>query len=419
MRELLHEIWQTVGRNRLRTSLTGFAVAWGIFMLIVLLGAGNGLINAQLANSDRYVDNSMAVFGGQTSKAYDGLKEGRKVSLDDADTRLTATRFRGNVDKAGAVIEVSGVTIAMGDNYVSSTLEGIYPMDLEINKRMLLAGRFVNDIDMRERRKVVVLSESQAGELLPGRPSDMVGRTVNVGGIGFSVVGIAQDDMTGRNNTAWSAFTTLRTIYNRGNRLDRVEFLFHGLETEADNEVFEQQYRSAINSHHRAAPDDTKAIWLWNRFTQAMEMQTGVSILRTALWVIGLFTLLSGVVGVSNIMLISVRERTREFGIRKAIGARPMSILRIIIVESVVVTAFFGYIGMVLGIAACYYMDITLGSRPIDTGLFQATMFVNPTVGLGTAFGVTAVLIAAGTLAGLVPALKAARVRPVEALSQG
>ena len=145
-------------------------------------------------------------------------------------------------------------------------------------------------------------------------------------------------------------------------------------------------------------------------------MAQGMNIIRTALWIIGLFTLLSGIVGVSNIMLITVRERTREFGIRKAIGASPASILRIIITESIVVTGFFGYIGMLLGIGANLYMDATLGSKPIETGLFTATVFVDPTVSLSTCFGVTLVLIIAGTIAGLMPALKAAKIRPIEAL---
>ena len=418
MFELLHEIRQTVSRNRLRTSLTGFAVAWGIFMLIVLLGAGNGIINAQLANNADYIDNSMAVFGGQTSKAHEGLKEGRAVKLNETDLSLTGSRFANNVDRAGAVIYTS-VTIALDENYVSSTLRGVFPVDAEINRRRLAAGRFINDIDMREQRKVIIISENQARELLPGRPLDLVGRIVKVGVMAFNVVGIIEEDKSTRSNNAIAPFTTLRTIYNRGEDLDRIEFIFHGLETEADNKTFETQYRATVNQHHRAAPDDEEAIWLWNRFTQALQMQTGVNIIRTALWVIGLFTLLSGIVGVSNIMLISVRERTHEFGIRKAIGARPLSILRIIIVESVIVTGFFGYVGMVLGILANHYMEITVGSKPIDTGLFKATMFVDPNVGLGTAFGVTFVLIVAGTLAGLIPALKAARVRPVEALNAG
>ena len=416
MIELFHEIWQTAQRNKLRTSLTGFAVAWGIFMLIVLLGAGNGLLNAQLENNDRWVDNSMMVFGGMTSKAHEGLQEGRNISLEDNDLVTTQTRFTKNVDKAGAILYEPGGTVTYGENYVSSSLRGVYPMDFEINKRKLAAGRFINDIDIRDRRKVVVMPENQARELLPNAPQRLIGKMVKVGDIAFTVVGLEQEDKSRMSTEAIVPFTTLQTIYNRGNDVGRINFTFHGLDTEADNEAFEERYRATINRNHRAAPDDEEAIWVWNRFTQAMQMAKGTKIIRTAVWIIGLFTLLSGIVGVSNIMLITVRERTREFGIRKAIGASPLSILRIIITESVVVTGFFGYIGMLLGVLANLYMDATLGSKPIETGLFTTTMFVNPTVSLGTCVAVTVVLIIAGTIAGLVPAMKAARIRPIEAL---
>ena len=157
-------------------------------------------------------------------------------------------------------------------------------------------------------------------------------------------------------------------------------------------------------------------MWLWNRFTQNLQMEQGIGIIRTALWVVGLFTLLSGIVGVSNIMLITVKERTHEFGIRKAIGAKPWSVLRLIIVESVIITTFFGYVGMVLGVAANEYMDATIGHETIDTGLFKATMFLDPTVGLDVCIEATLVMIIAGTVAGLIPAFKASRIRPIEAL---
>ena len=414
--ELLSEIWQTAQRNKLRTSLTGFAVAWGIFMLIVLLGAGNGLINAQMENNDRWVDNSMMVFGGMTSKAYDGLKEGRDITLDNNDLQTTQSRFTQNIDKAGGILYEGGATIAVGENYVSSSLRGVYPIDAEINKTKLVCGRFINEIDIRDRRKVLIVSENQARELLPHRPLSLLGQTVRVGQMAFTVVGIEQEDKSRMSTDVHVPFSTLQAIYNRGNQIGRIAFTFHGLATEKENEVFEARYRATINRQHRAAPDDEEAIWIWNRFTQAMQMATGMNIIRTALWVIGLFTLLSGIVGVSNIMLITVRERIREFGIRKAIGASPASILRIIICESIIVTGFFGYIGMLLGIVADLYMDATLGSQPIETGLFTTTVFVNPTVSLTTCIGVTAVLVIAGTIAGFMPALKAARVRPVEAL---
>ena len=416
MIELIAEIWQTTKRNKLRTSLTGFAVAWGIFMLIVLLGAGNGLLNASNENNDRYVDNSMMIFGGQTSKAYDGLKEGREISLDDNDLQITQSRFTQNIDKAGAILNEGGATITYGENYVSSSLRGVYPMFADVNKTKIAVGRFINDIDIRDKRRVLVIPENQARELVPNNPRSLLGKTVKVSEMAFTVVGIEQEDKSRMSSDVCVPFSTLKTIYNRGNHVGRIVFSFHGLESEADNDAFEKRYRATINRQHRAAPDDEESIWIWNRFTQALQMAKGTNIIQTALWIIGLFTLLSGIVGVSNIMLITVRERTREFGIRKAIGASPASILRIIISESIIITGFFGYIGMLLGILANLYMDATLGSQPIETGLFTTTVFVDPTVGMGTCIAVTIVLIIAGTIAGLMPALKAARIRPIVAL---
>jgi putative ABC transport system permease protein len=205
-------------------------------------------------------------------------------------------------------------------------------------------------------------------------------------------------------------------MYNRGDKADHIIFSFHGLNSIKENDDFESNYKAALNTNHRAAPDDEESVWIWNRFKQNLQMNMGLSILRTALWVIGIFTLLSGIVGVSNIMLITVKERTREFGIRKAIGAKPSAILRLIIAESIIITTIFGYIGMIMGIAANMYMDATLGHQKVSTGLFEATMFVNPTVGIDVCIEATLVMIIAGTLAGLAPARKAARIRPIEAL---
>ena len=414
MRDVLTEIWSTAKRNKLRTGLTGFAVAWGIFMLIVLLGAGNGLINAQIKQSGRFLANSMVVFGGETSKAFQGMKEGRSISLKDKDVNATQHVFKQNVDDVGAQLLQWGVTISNGQQYINTTLIGVYPNHNKIDKVEMVQGRFINDIDLKEKRKVLVLSSKQQEELCEHEAS-LVGKYVNVGSFAFRVVGIYKDQENGQAN-AVTSYSVLKTIYGKGDDAGRIEFNFHGLETEQDNENFETAYRKRINANHMAAPDDESAIYLWNRYTQSMQMTKGIGIIRTALWIVGLFTLLSGIVGVSNIMLITVKERTREFGIRKAIGAKPWSILRLIIVESVIITTVFGYVGMLLGVFANEYMDATLGHDVIDTGLFRATMFVDPTVGLDVCIEATAVMIIAGTIAGLVPAMKAAKIRPIEAL---
>lgn len=416
MRELIKEIWSTSKRNKLRTSLTGFAVAWGIFMLIFLLGAGNGLINAQLQQSTRFLANSMRVFPGETSKAYKGLKEGRSITLNDKDILISNKTYGQYVDDVGGRLEQYNLNINYGDNYVASqSLVGVAPTHPKIDKTELIAGRFINEIDMKEQRKNVVLSRSQAKELCKDYRS-LVGKNVKISNLNFQVVGIYKDDESRNNTEAFIAYSTIKTIYAKGDDAGSLEFTIKNLKTKEDNEQFEKNYRASINNNHQAAPDDERTIWLWNRYMDNIQMNQGIAIMQTALWIVGLFTLLSGIVGVSNIMLITVKERTREFGVRKAIGAKPWSILKLIITESIIITSFFGYIGMVCGVAANEIMDATIGHTTIDTGLFKAAMFVNPTVGIGTCIGATITIVIAGTIAGLIPAIKAARIRPIEAL---
>ena len=416
MRELIKEIWSTSKRNKLRTSLTGFAVAWGIFMLIFLLGAGNGLINAQLQQSTRFLANSMRVFPGETSKAYKGLKEGRSITLNDKDILISNKTYGQYVDDVGGRLEQYNVNINYGDNYVAGqSLVGVAPTHPKIDKTELIAGRFINEIDMKDQRKNVVLSRSQAKELCKDYRS-LVGKNVKISNLNFQVVGIYKDDESRNNTDAFIAYSTIKTIYAKGDDAGSLEFTIKNLKTQEDNEQFEKNYRASINNNHQAAPDDDRTIWLWNRYMDNIQMNQGIAIMQTALWIVGLFTLLSGIVGVSNIMLITVKERTREFGVRKAIGAKPWSILKLIITESIIITSFFGYIGMVCGVAANEIMDATIGHTTVDTGLFKAAMFVNPTVGLGTCIGATITIVIAGTIAGLIPAIKAARIRPIEAL---
>ena len=385
-------------------------------MLIFLLGAGNGLINAQLQQSTRFLANSMRVFPGETSKAYKGLKEGRSITLNDKDILISNKTYGQYVDDVGGRLEQYNVNINYGDNYVASqSLVGVAPTHPKIDKTELIAGRFINEIDMKEQRKNVVLSRSQAKELCKDYHS-LVGKNVKISNLNFQVVGIYKDDESRNNTEAFIAYSTIKTIYAKGDDAGSLEFTIKNLKTKEDNKQFEKNYRASINNNHQAAPDDERTIWLWNRYMDNIQMNQGIAIMQTALWIVGLFTLLSGIVGVSNIMLITVKERTREFGVRKAIGAKPWSILKLIITESIIITSFFGYIGMVCGVVANEIMDATIGHTTVDTGLFKAAMFVNPTVGIGTCIGATITIVIAGTIAGLIPAIKAARIRPIEAL---
>ena len=415
MKDILIEIWETAKRKKMRTALTGFAVAWGIFMIIFLLGAGNGLINAQMIQKERFLDNSIIVAGGYTSKPYKGFKEGRWINLNTKDLDFTGSK-KHVVDEISPSKSKSDMTFTYKNNYVSNSIEAVSPADIKINKKEMLCGRFIDDIDMSQKRKTVVISESDAKELMPHDTKAILGQYININDIAFRVVGIYKTDKSGHNNKNYIPFTTFMSIFTGSNDIDMIAFSFHGLNDERSNELFEDEYRAGINAHHQVAPDDKSALRIWNMFTQSIQMQQGIGIIHTFLWIVGLFTLLSGVVGVSNIMLITVKERTREFGIRKAIGAKPASILRLVIAESIIITTIFGYIGMLAGIVANEYMDATIGHTTVKSGLFEATMFYNPTVGLDVCAATTLVMIIAGTMAGLVPATKAAKIKPIEAL---
>lgn len=418
MLELFKEIIATSRRNRLRTALTGFAVAWGIFMLIFLLGAGNGLINAQLHQTDQFLASSMLMGGRSTSKPYRGLARVRPIRLDRRDVATLSATFASTIDDMVPQTSFGGQTLSYSGKYfTSTTLSGVCPAELKINKREIVCGRFINDIDVREKRKSLVISDKHAREFAP-TPELTVGQWVRLGQTAYRVVGVYKSDADRQDNTVFAPLTTATAVNNSYPYYHSLGFSFHGPSTVEENDAFERRITESVNLNHEAAPDDSNTLWMWNRLKGNIQMFQGIAMIRIALWIVGLFTLLSGVVGVSNIMLITVKERTREFGIRKAIGAKPWDILRLIITESVIITTFFGYIGMVCGLIGCELLDATIGRTTIDTGLFHATMFLNPTVGLDVCVEATAVIIIAGTVAGLIPSLKAARVRPIVALSE-
>ena len=415
MIDLWQEIYGTIKRNKLRTFLTGFAVAWGIFMLIVLLGAGNGIIHAFEQNASERALNSIRLGSGWTTKSYEGLKEGRRIQMENKDLAATEKYFPDNIITAGATLRQGDVNISFGQEYINISLMGVHPNYVQSEAIKTATGRFINRNDIKERRKVIILHKKSAEILFGKSHTEPVGQFVNAGGVAYQVAGL-YEDQGDQSSVAFIPFSTLQTIYNKGDKLNNIIFTTKNLTSEEANEAFEKEYRKAIATNHRFDPTDESAIWIWNRFTNYLQTQNAMGILRTAIWVIGIFTLLSGIVGVSNIMLITVKERTREFGIRKALGAKPFSILWLIIVESVTITTLFGYIGMVAGIGVTEWMNSAFGSQTMDAGMFQQTMFSDPTVDLSIAIQATLTLIIAGTLAGFFPAKKAVSISPIEAL---
>lgn len=416
MIDIWQEIYGTVKRNKLRTFLTGFAVAWGIFMLIVLLGAGNGLIHAFEKSSSERALNSIKIYPGSTGKPYDGLKEGRRIQLDNKDMDVSVKHFSDHIISMGASQLQSNINLSYGQEYVNLSLEGVFPNFTEVEAVKLSDGRFINDIDLKELRKVIVLHTNTAEILFGKSKTEPIGKFVNAGGVSYLVVGLYTDAGDQGSSVAYIPFSSLQVIYNKGDKLNNLTFTTKGLNSVESNEAFEAAYRKMMGAKHRFDPLDSSALWIWNRFTNYLQSQKAMGILRTAIWVIGIFTLLSGIVGVSNIMLITVKERTREFGIRKALGAKPFSILWLIIVESVTITTLFGYIGMVAGIVATEWMNKLAGEQTLDAGMFAKTVFLNPTVDISIAIQATLTLVVAGTVAGFFPAKKAVSIRPIEAL---
>ena len=417
MRELLFEIAGNLRNNKLRTALTGFAVSWGIFLLICLLGAGNGLMNSFMGNIEDYITQNITVEGWRTSKPYAGYQEGRIIQLDEKDVVFTeGPRWSPAVGNVSRQTSNTSVTFSLDGNTVAGRISGVMADYMEQNKIKMYAGRFLNPDDLKERRKVIVLSLAQAKELSPRNPDALVGRWVNAGAVTFRVVGIYHTDESDMYRTCPIPYSTYKGIYDSSDKIESITFTVDGPRTKEEYEAFENEYAGALRLRHDVAPDDRRGIWVNNGYTDNMEMNDAQRIIRIALWILGLLTLVSGIVGVSNIMLITVKERTHEFGIRKAIGAKPAQILKLIIAESVAITAVFGYIGMFLGVIACQVMDKTVGQRAVNIDMEEIRMLVNPTVGLDVALEATLLLIVAGTIAGAIPAWKAARVKPIEAL---
>ena len=413
MIDFIQEIYATIRRNKLRTSLTGFAVAWGIFMLIVLLGAGNGLIHAFENQSTNMKMGTLKIFPGMTANAYKGMKEGRSISFNSRDKDFSSKRFPEHIGTVGATCSKAGAILTYGKENVSINIDGVMPNYVELEAVRLLKGRFINQKDMDESRKVLVLHEKTTRILFD--KLEPVGKYLQVQGVVYQVVGV-YTDQNAFSPSALAPLATIQKVYHRGDTIDHIEFTTHNLTDKATSETFETNYRAAMGQQKHFAPTDEGAIWIWNRMKQNFQQQSATRLLNISIWVIGIFTLLSGIVGVSNIMLITVRERTHEFGIRKALGAKPASILWLIISESITITTFFGYIGMVAGVAVTEYMNLVAGERTVDAGAFSVTVFQNPTVDLTIAIQATLTLIIAGTLAGFFPARKAANIRPIEAL---
>ena len=412
----IREILSTMRRNRLRSFLTGFSVAWGIFILIILLAAGNGLRNGVMYNFSNFSANRVEVWPNYTSKPWQGIRENRRLTFRNEDIEHLATDFP-EVEHYSGRIDHSD-TLMYNKEYVNGNLSGVLPAYATIDFIIPTRGRFINEIDIRQRRKVIVLSPRMAEVLF--REEDPIGHYVRISHMMFQVVGVYRDKEMNNNKPAYIPFTTAQQLYRSGTEVDELIFTVRGIKSEEENAAFEQRFRTAMALRHRFDPSDTGALGMWNTGDDFRMLDLIMNGLMMFIWIVGISTLMAGIVGVSNIMLVTVRERTREFGIRKAIGAGPASILRLIIIESILVTTLFGYVGMVAGIGVTELIDygMTMAGMNADTGggPENISIFRHPTVSLGIATSATLLLVIAGVVAGYFPARKAVSIPAVEAM---
>ncbi len=411
------EIFHTIKKNKLRTFLTGFSVAWGIFMLIILLASGNGLKNGVMSNFGDRAKNSIEIWPRRTSMPYNGNPSNRRIRFDQKDFDMIDKHVK-EAENLSASISTD-TKASYGYEYSDCQFQGVYPIQSQIAgiKVKEGKGRFINDIDMKERRKVAVINK-RLHEIL-FKKEDPIGKIITANGLNFKVIGIYEGSDWGDEKRAYIPFTTAQQLFSGGWGIGSLAFTVNGLETVEENEAFEVSLREKFGALHDFNPEDQRAIGIWNtleEYIQTMGIFNGINLF---VLVIGIFTLIAGIVGVSNIMLITVRERTKEFGIRKALGAKPSSILSLILMESILITSIFGYIGMVFGIsiseAVNYFMEMAAEGAQASGG-DDFSIFKNPTVDLSIAFGATALLVVAGVLAGYFPARKAVKITAVEAM---
>lgn len=408
MLDLINEIRQTLSNNKLRTILTGISVAWGIFMLIILVSISRGVFNSFESNMSSTTSAAIEIYEGRTTVPYGGYKEGRRVRLNVRDIPRIMAAHPDMVSEVHTVMMVDSAKVETSTDYTSQGLYGVFPGSRELSRCTMIAGRSMNSLDNKDKRRTMLMEKRNA-ELLFGSAEAAIGQTVKSLGLAWTVVGVFSHDWE-RNN--FVPFNTLMQLAGGGDGyVWRLSVQAPGMKDEADGAGLEQGLRTTLAQIHDFDSSDTGAVGIYNRFTSYLTSRAGLGYLDIAIWVIGILTMLSGIIGVSNIMFVSVRERTHEIGIRRAIGAKPRSIMAQVVAESVAITTLFGYIGIVMGMALTQVAASVIAANPtLSQGI------KDPTVDLAIAVKVTIVLIVSGAIAGLAPAIKATKVKPVEAL---
>jgi putative ABC transport system permease protein len=407
------EIFSAMSKNKIRTILTAFGVFWGIFMLVIMLGSGVGLRNGIFKEMGDFATNSLFIWTQNTNKPYQGFNKGRSWNFNNEDTKAIRDNIAELDVLAPRIHPPSGsVNIVRGKNTEAYRVNGDYPDFNRIDPVSMIKGRFINNMDINDQRKIAVIGQ-RVNEVLFPKNEEALGKYIQIQGVYFQVVGVykskhGQGWGKNQNETVIIPFTTLQKTYNLGNVV-----FYYGLvaKPQYSAELVENKMRALLANRHKIAPDDKEAFGSENvekQFSQMNNLFIGINFLT---WFVGALTLIAGVVGISNIMLIIIRERTKEIGVQRALGAAPIKIITQIIMESVFLTFVAGLMGMVVGILIIELVNVTLMKTASES-----TMFLNPEINLKAAIWSLALLIVSGTLAGLIPARRAIKIKPIDAL---
>ena len=410
-----NEIFYTLKKNKLRTFFTAFGVFWGIFMLVIMMGSGNGLRNAILADFGNMATNSVFMWTQRTTMPYKGFQRGRYFNFRNNDTRALKEKIP-EIDLVAPRIQAWGGgganNVIRNDRTSSFTIFGDYPEIQRIDPLNLLEGRFINHLDIDQRRKVAVIGAKVKNDLFePGE--DPIGEYLKIQGVYFQVVGVFESKKSDQqaereNQVIFLPFTSLQQTYNYGDIVGWYAFTSH---RDVPASIVEAKAKKLLAERHGIHPEDQRAIGSFNlekEFNKMTGLFTGIHIL---IWIVGAGTLFAGVVGVSNIMLIVVRERTKEIGIQRAIGATPWNIMIQVIIESVILTTAAGYIGLVVGVGILEGVNVAMAKTGTSSNMFR-----NPEIDFQMAMVALAILVVSGVIAGLIPARRAVSIKPIDAI---
>ena len=404
MSDLLREIWESLRQNKFRTAMTGFAVVWGIFILVVLLGVSNGLENGMHANYGSRLSNSVDVWSSWTSIPYKGLPKERYMLFNDNHAQII--RSMPEVELFSRVVSKYNVETVYSKESITLEVVGVESDYQHIFNKRLLSGRFVNARDIAEREKVGVLDE-RAIEMLGVTADQILGAYIKVSNVRFRIVGVCEKGDRWQGTSIYIPFTTHQSVFSTYREFGKMCMTM----TSGTRDI-EKKIKNLLAGPMQFDKDDPRAIGVWTQEESVEEQGRVMAAIRLFILLLGLCTLISGAVGVSNIMLVSVRERTKELGIRKALGAPPATIMWSVVGESLIITTFFGFVGVLIGSGVVAIIRMVVANSQGAEQVLQ-----NPSVDLGAILIATLILVIIGVIAGAIPAYRAMRIKPIEAMN--